>query len=367
MKLSMKLRELLCSLLSAHAATSLIYFSYMYGEITNQIILQVFFLGSVCIALFLFIRNSLSHVVLISSLIKLVIILSHNELYLTRYVDIFLSGLIASTSIIFAIGEVSKSESKPKASSRLLIYINIITLTLVSVLSYLSTPSFITTVYLASLLLIIFYMYIGGHGSLERPNYTRIYAVFKKIPTIAILVYMCAVFTINTFYLIVGELDLNSGYFKEFTVFYIQLAFIIGVFISFITIKKKNINFNKYSFLGLTLISVTFFVFKDSFERVSVPTFLGSLVIGFLTSFVISNTISEFSTLSKNYEKITLVTCLTAGQFFLSIIVQGGSKLVGVAVTDWDTVIYITLLPIAAKVLIPKYLTHEKGREKNVI
>lgn len=97
MKLSMKLRELLCSLLSAHAATSLIYFSYMYGEITNQIILQVFFLGSVCIALFLFIRNSLSHVVLISSLIKLVIILSHNELYLTRYVDIFLSGLIAST------------------------------------------------------------------------------------------------------------------------------------------------------------------------------------------------------------------------------------------------------------------------------
>ncbi|WP_165349262.1 hypothetical protein, partial [Enterobacter cloacae complex sp. 4DZ1-17B1] len=132
-------------------------------------------------------------------------------------------------------------------------------------------------------------------------------------------------------------------------------------------IKKININFNKYSFLGLTLISVTFFVFKDSFERVSVLTLLGSLVIGFLTSFVISNTISEFSTLSKNYEKITLVTCLTAGQFFLSIIVQGGSKLVGVAVTDWDTVIYITLLPIAAKVLIPKYLTHEKGREKNVI
>lgn len=279
-------------------------------------------------------------------------VLPHNILYLALYVDIFLSGLISSTSIIFALGEVSKSENKPKASSRLLIYINLTTLGLLSIMGYLSDPFPLTIVYFVSLLLIVFYMYSGEHGSLERPNYISIYAGFKKIPTIAILVYMCVVFAINTFYLIVGEMDFDGSYFNKYSVFYIQLAFIMGVLLNFVTFKQININFNKYSFIGLILISLTFFVFKSSFEFISFFTLLGSLIIGFLTSFVISNTISEFSTLSKNYEKIILVTCLTTGQLCLSIIVQGGSTLVGGAVTDWDTVIYITLLPIVINILI---------------
>ncbi|OYQ77506.1 hypothetical protein B9T11_10125 [Wohlfahrtiimonas chitiniclastica] len=350
----MRIREVLCSVLSSHAAISLMYFSYIYRDVSNQSVLQLFFLGSTLLILFLFIRTNNSLIIKIAIIAKIIILISFDFIFLFKYFDIFISGFISSTSIIYALGEVTKSKNKAKASARLLIYINLITLVLLSSIGYIDNVFLIKIIYLLSLILILFYIYLEGNLPWKNPNCNDIFKTLKKIPINSIIVYMSSIFTINTFYLVVGEIDFNISLFGSMTVFYIQSMFILGVFLNFLFIKKINIPPGSSNFIGLILISLIFINFKHVFEIISTYTLAISLLIGFLTSFVISNTISGFSNLSTNNEKIILVVYLTIGQLCFSLMMQYSSMFLGITMTDWDVVVYITLLPIIIQRLAPK-------------
>jgi len=348
----------LTAMISIHGGLTLVYLTLRGVDGESSSVLRVFLFGCLTILIIPFARCDFKTVIQLALYAKLILATCW-YLYEDGWIvpEAFLSGLIASSSFYFAMGEIAATKNMKLSSAFYLLIVNLQALFWYSILSWAATAEVkecLILVYgIATVLPALYLGFAAGGNHAQVATIKELIVSIRSLPIFKLVCYMVAVLSVNYFNLCIGAWGVGEGRPGWRGVIGLTTVYIVGVLSSMFILSKASIKGCALLFWGMLSLCITCGVMGIS--AINESWLLASCVYGLgVSSTIIMSVIVENLSMRKDFlGRVLVISLLSFMQIFLLLIVDAINGLGASLVNPWIAISVVCGVLLSLKAGVP--------------